>query len=139
MCRRVVGRMGVWLGARSERRPFAYTVLPLLVWMGAIYYLSAQSSLPHAPGAWWDLLLKKGAHVAAYAILQVLWWRALKRRCSPRLALGLAVLLSVLYAISDEVHQLYVPGRNGRVWDVVIDVCGVLLAASILRGQRRRE
>jgi VanZ family protein len=100
--------------------------------MGAIYYLSAQPSLPSAPDPWWDLLLKKGAHMAGYAVLMVLWWRALRLGCSERLALGLAVLFSVLYAVSDELHQLYVPGRNGSAWDVGIDTCGVLVAAGIL-------
>ena len=70
--------------------------------------------------------------MVAYAVLNVLWWRVLKLRCSLRWAVRLAVLLSTVYAISDEVHQLYVPGRNGRVGDVVIDVCGVLLAAVVL-------
>ena len=127
-CGRVVRDVDAWL----RRRPFLYDVLPLLAWMGAIYALSAQSSLPSAPDAWWDLLLKKGAHMAGYAVLTVLWWRVLSRRGAARLALALSVLFSVGYAVSDEVHQLYVPGRNGRVWDVAIDACGVLLAAAVL-------
>jgi len=106
--------------------------------MGAIYYLSAQPSLPRAPDPWWDLLVKKGAHMAAYAVLVVLWWRVLALRCSARLALELAVLLSLLYAVSDEVHQLYVPGRNGRLWDVGIDACGVLVAAGVLWVAQRK-
>jgi VanZ family protein len=100
--------------------------------MSAIFILSAQPSLPSAPDPWWDLLLKKGAHMVAYAILMVLWWRVLALRCSIRFALGLAALLSILYAVSDEVHQLYVPGRNGSAWDVGIDAGGVLIAAGIV-------
>jgi VanZ family protein len=107
--------------------------------MGAIFYLSAQSSLPQAPDPWWDTLLKKGAHMGAYAILMVLWWRALAQRCSARSALGLAALLSVLYAVSDEIHQLYVPGRNGCLWDVGIDSCGVLLAVIALWNKVRTQ
>jgi VanZ family protein len=136
---RVVRQSKAWLDARFERRPFVAYVLPLLVWMGAIYILSAQPSLPQAPDPWWDLLLKKGAHMAAYAVLMVLWWRALALRCSLRLALGLAALLSVSYAVSDEVHQLYVPGRNGSAWDVGIDACGVLVAAGVLWAVHRTE
>jgi VanZ family protein len=77
-------------------------------------------------------LVKKGAHMAAYAVLTALWWRLLALRCSTRRALALAALLSVLYAVSDEVHQLYVPGRNGSPWDVGIDACGVLVAVVFL-------
>ena len=144
MCWDVVKRSKVWLDTRLKRWPFVYYVLPLLAWMGAIYYLSAQPSLPSAPDPWWDLLLKKGAHMAGYAVLMVLWWRVLGLCCSKRLALGLAVLLSVLYAVSDEVHQLYVPGRHGSGWDVGIDACGALIAAGVLSrsafcaGRKRR-
>lgn len=134
MCWRVVRRTAACLQACLRRWPLVYDLLPLLAWMGAIYCFSAQPSLPSAPDPWWDLLPKKGAHMAAYAILTVLWWRVLARRLSVRrpLGLALALLLSLLYAVSDEVHQSYVLGRNGSVWDVGIDACGVLIAASIL-------
>jgi VanZ family protein len=107
--------------------------------MATIYAFSAQPSLPHAPAPWWDLLVKKGAHMAAYAILVVLWWRLLALRSSKRLALGLAGLLAVLYAVSDEFHQTYVPGRNGSLLDVGIDTGGVLVAAGALWMALRRE
>ena len=139
MCWRVVKRASTWLDVRFERWPFAYYVLPLLAWMGGIYVLSAQPFLPQAPNPWWDLLLKKGAHMAAYAVLAILWWRVLAQRCSTRLALGLAALFSVLYAVSDEVHQLFVPGRNGTVMDVGIDACGATIAAVVLWVVRRSE
>lgn len=139
MCGRVVRRTAAGLHARLRRWPFVYDFLPLLAWMGAIYYFSNQPSLPSAPDPWWDLLLKKGGHMAAYAILALLWWRVLVRRLSVRRSVGLALLLSLLYAISDEVHQLYVLGRNGTVWDVGIDACGVLLAAGVLWRMTRSD
>jgi VanZ family protein len=54
-------------------------------------------------------------------------------------ALGLAALFSILYAVSDEVHQLYVPGRNGSALDVGIDACGVLAGAGLTRWAQRNE
>lgn len=95
--------------------------VPLLVWMGAIYYLSAQPSdaLPDA-GAW-DLLLKKGAHFTAYGILALLAYRVCGKWKRPFLT---AFLFAVLYAISDEYHQTFVPGRNGTIIDVFIDAAG---------------
>jgi VanZ family protein len=134
----MVKRAGVRLDARLKRWPLVYYVLPLVVWMGAIYALSAQPSLPSAPNPWWDLLLKKGAHMAGYAVLAALWWRLLALRCSARRALALAALFSVLYAVSDEVHQLNVPGRNGSPWDVGIDACGVLVAVVVLWMAQKR-
>ena len=41
-------------------------------------------------------------------------------------------LLGVIYAISDEIHQLFIPGRGGRVQDVCIDSIGVFLGIFIL-------
>ena len=42
-----------------------------------------------------------------------------------------ASVLGVLYAFSDEIHQLYVPGRAGMLTDVLIDSCGVIFGVSI--------
>lgn len=107
---------------------FVRYTLPPLAWMLLIYVLSAQPTLPHAPDPLWDLLLKKVAHTAAYTVLCVLLWRALKRRVGGLGALGAAWLLTALYALSDEFHQAYVPGRHGNVLDVAIDGVGALLA-----------
>jgi VanZ family protein len=96
--------------------------------MSLIYVVSAQPTLPHASSFLLDLLLKKGAHVAEYAILFVLLWRAWAAwplRFSP---LGLTWVLTVLYAASDEFHQTFVPGRNGNVVDVLVDGTGATLA-----------
>ena len=92
--------------------------LPLLAWMALIFYFSHQpkGSLP-SYGVW-DLLVKKGAHVAAYAVLALLARRA-------GLGLGRAAALAALYAVSDEFHQTFIPGRNGAVVDVLIDLLGV--------------
>lgn len=47
-------------------------------------------------------------------------------------SLGFAIGLSVLYAISDEWHQTFVPGLGGTWVDVVIDSCGIAIAAVVL-------
>jgi VanZ family protein len=75
----------------------------------------------------WDRGLRKIAHAAEYAVLGALLARAV---ASPRLACA----LGVLYAISDEVHQAVVPGREGSPLDVAIDSIGV--AAGVLVWQR---
>ena len=102
-------------------------------WMGVIYWFSAQPKLPHAPDALMDLLLRKGAHMAEYAVLLLLWWRALSVLQRPRLAPRVATVimawtLTVLYAASDEYHQTFVPGRHGRLMDAAIDAAGASLA-----------
>ena len=51
-----------------------------------------------------------------------------------------SIMLGLVYAASDEIHQLYVPGRAGQFRDVLIDSAGVLLGICIYRAaaQRRR-
>jgi VanZ family protein len=130
------------MDACLSRRPWVYYVLPPLTWMGLIYALSAQPSLPEAPGPLIDFILKKGAHMAGYAALMALVWRALAygsraARWGQSASLVIAWTVTVLYAISDEVHQTFVPGRSGRPRDVLIDACGALLAGVVLWAARR--
>ncbi len=74
--------------------------------------------------------IRKTAHVIEYAILAAaiclpLRLRGLKRR---RLLLW-SVLATAIYAASDEIHQRFVPGRSGRLQDVLIDTLGAILGA----------
>jgi VanZ family protein len=120
---RAVERLAGW--HRTWPRPLRWA-LPV-VWMCVIYVLSAQPTLPSASSALWDVLLKKGGHMAGYAVLTLLIWQALGCR-----RLGLAWVLAVAYAASDEVHQTFVPGRNGTPVDVVVDAVGALAAAIVV-------
>lgn len=74
-------------------------------------------------------LVRKGAHMTEYAILGALlmnaWTR--QRRYAGAISAALAAFCGLLYAASDEFHQLFVPGRAGRVTDVLIDFGGVLI------------
>lgn len=45
--------------------------------------------------------------------------------------MGFALLICVLYAISDEVHQKFIPGRSGEVRDVIIDTAGASVGISV--------
>ena len=97
--------------------------LPVVAWAGLIFALSSIPDLGTGLGGW-DLVLRKLAHAAEYAVLGALLVRATQRA-------GLAVTLGVVYAVSDELHHALVPGRQGSPVDVAIDavgvVCGVLL------------
>lgn len=122
--------------------------VPAVVWMGVIFYLSAQpagESSELSKGVMQVVVktigdglsldkgmlhqgIRKGAHLGAYFILAVLVMSALeakKRKNTYQISIALAICIS--YAISDEVHQLYVPGRSGEVRDVIIDTAGASL------------
>jgi VanZ family protein len=105
-------------------------LFPPLAWMALIYLVSDRPDIPSAPAPFWDFVIKKTLHAMAYAILLGLWWRALKRdQRDPRRALLVALLITLVWAATDEWHQTFVPGRSGRARDVLIDGTGALFAA----------
>ena len=91
------------------------------------------------------LLLRKSAHFGEFSILGLLVWRML--RVLPRLVspveLGrtarMAAMLCLLYAATDEFHQLYVPNREGKVGDVLIDTCGAGVGIALIWFATRRR
>ncbi len=76
-----------------------------------------------------QFIIRKLAHLTEYGILGFLWSRALRgeERWTLRSS-AIAVLIALAVAITDEVHQSFVPSRTASPLDVVIDVCGALLA-----------
>lgn len=72
--------------------------------------------------------IRKCAHFGVYMILGLLVANGLSHNNMSRSKLILlAFLICGFYAISDEIHQLYVPGRSGQVSDVLIDSSGALV------------
>ena len=122
----------------SEKSVLRYWLPPVL-WMGVIFILSAQPSLPDYPDTLLDLILKKAAHMAEYGILTFLLWRALSRGILSRSALAIAFVVSILYAASDEYHQTFVPGRHGTLVDVGIDAIGTLVALLVVGNLKKRR
>jgi len=98
---------------------------PIVLWAAVIFALSSIPSLGTDLGVW-DTILRKGAHMTEYAILALLLFRALGSEL-PAFLFGLA------YAVSDEIHQLFVSGRHGSPLDVAIDAAGLLLGLLALR------
>jgi VanZ family protein len=71
--------------------------------------------------------VRKNAHFFAYLVQAILAINAFRRSgVYGYRSIILAAALCVTYAISDEVHQLFVPGRGGLVKDVIIDSAGVI-------------
>ena len=125
--------------------------LPSLLWMAVIFIGSHQQGLPTPHSSALDLLIKKSGHILEYGILGLLLWRACRgsyglvtvqrkgilQAQSISVAydtpapLASAVVLGALYALSDEVHQRFVPTRTGNLRDVAIDITA-LSAAVIL-------
>lgn len=67
-------------------------------------------------------VVRKSAHAVMYLVLGVLAYRVMRGHgLGDRRAVGFSILLCAVYAISDEVHQVFVPGRSGEVGDVLLD------------------
>ena len=131
-----------------QMKRYVYYVL-LVAWMGLIFYLSSEGheassgrsdAIAHTlqsigVGGSADLitfLVRKSAHSIAYFVLGCLAVNAFRThgwRVKTLCAASIAVV--VLYAISDELHQLFVPGRSGELRDVLIDSVAGLIGVGI--------
>lgn len=97
--------------------------LPLVAWMGLIFCLSAQPDLPHPSNGWLDWLMSSVAHLLLFAVLAILWARALGQGRRSWLT---ALALTLSYALSDEFHQIFVPGRHADPLDLAFDALGAV-------------
>ena len=87
-----------------------------------------------------DFLSRKGGHVVGYALLGLAYLHALvPRGGAGRRAAAFAVGLAACYGATDEIHQIYTPGRGAAVSDVLIDTVGASLGVGLrlLRQSRR--
>jgi VanZ family protein len=101
--------------------------LPAILWASLIFYLSHQSSTSLASVPLWDFILHKLAHLFVYFVLAVLLLFGFSRT-NQRLSMPLTLILCSIYAISDEVHQSFIPTRTPALSDVFIDIFGSTLA-----------
>lgn len=135
--------------------------LPLLVWMALIFFFSTgelsagNTSRIVRPVLLWlfpeiseeriafvHFLVRKCAHFTEYAILALLAARAFStssRELLRRRWFTCALVLVILYALSDEFHQTFVPSRTGSVYDSFIDITGGLTALLCRKLWRRRR
>jgi VanZ family protein len=108
--------------------------LPVFIWAGAIYLLSATPNLAVSSG-WTDFVLRKLAHAAEYFIFTFLLYRAFQGTF--RLSFIYLVIspaaIAFLYAVSDELHQYFVPTRVCSWKDVLIDAVGIAFFYVIIR------
>ena len=80
-----------------------------------------------------EVIVRKAAHIAEFGILGGLWYGYFymlpQCKFKPTAA---AFLFSLIYAVSDEVHQIFVPGRAARLYDVGFDTLGIVLGIAVV-------
>lgn len=79
-----------------------------------------------------SLIVRKLAHFSEYLILGILIYNYCLR-------FDLSVLICLFYAISDEIHQIFTPGRSCQIMDVIIDLLGAICGIIILFFYNKRK
>lgn len=121
----------------DRRRPDARSALawlPVGAWAALIFMASAQSDLVFLPDAELDLVVRKVGHAAVFGMLALLLLRAITTTTRVRRPWAWALALTILYAISDELHQGAVSGRHPSPVDVTIDAAGAVVAILAVAG-----
>ncbi len=116
----------------STRNFFRYW-LPLIAYCALIFILSSQP-LPEKVPVFFGV--DKVMHAAAWTVLGILCFRAFQSRWSqakPSAIVALSVVASVLFGISDEFHQSFVPSRTADIRDLVFDFLGSIVGSGICR------
>lgn len=134
---------------KNKKKYFLY--LLLVIWLGIIFFFSSQSgevSLKQSDtiiykitdivskkdvetkkhlSIKWTFLVRKTAHFLEYFVLGLIIYLVLDIRGIKYLQIT-AIILAILFASLDEIHQLFVVGRTAKVFDVFIDSVGATIA-----------
>ncbi len=103
----------------TKQKIFLY--IPVIIWCSVIFSLSNRPTISTVDSYAIDFALKKLAHFIEYFILGVLVYRATKN-------VWISIGFCIAYAVSDEFHQSFIPGREPRGRDVIIDSFGSITA-----------
>ncbi|OGK16609.1 hypothetical protein A2690_03265 [Candidatus Roizmanbacteria bacterium RIFCSPHIGHO2_01_FULL_39_12b] len=117
-------------------RSFLYW-MPAIVWMVFIFVLSSRQRIAVSDEPLFNFLIFKTLHVIEYAILYTLSIIALKKNAS-RNAILYGTYITIIYALTDELHQTNVPTREGIFRDVLIDSAGVAVGIFLINQLQRK-
>ena len=127
----------------KNKRELIYWIL-LIIWMIVIFIMSNQAAsisdsqsggiidilskmgldMNNIFGQLANFIVRKSAHFLEYMILALLVLNVLKLYFNMKQVVIITIVFVFLYACSDEMHQLFVQGREGAIRDVIIDTCG---------------
>ena len=134
----------------------------VVAWMGLIFSFSAQpgsdsgalsGSIVESLLQMWHALfpavsleadtlhfiIRKGAHFTVYFILGLLVARALSKSLKiDKKHVCITIIICCLYAVSDEIHQAFVPNRGPSAWDVLLDTIGSTVGTFIYAWVKRK-
>jgi len=117
--------------------------------MGIIFYMSGQVATtssglssffvepikPYAPDFSQDaitFIVRKSAHIFMYFVLGMLIFNVLRQYTqNSKKLIGFSILFAFVYAVLDELHQAFVPGRSAEPRDVLLDTIGASLGVAL--------
>ncbi len=114
----------------------AHAWLPAIAWMVFIFYLSSDRRADVSNVYSINFLFFKTLHVIFYGVLYFFIFRGFYISSGYKVNKNMytwAFILAVLYGVTDEIHQHFVPGREGRPRDVFIDSIGIFVMYSYIR------
>ncbi len=116
---------------------FVWAWGPVVVWMAIIFSFSNRQRITVSPEYILNFLFFKSLHILEYAALYILNVRALRmsQKKPSSAVFSRALIIVLLYAASDELHQTFVPTREGAVRDVIIDGIGASIVWYFLSKQ----
>jgi len=94
--------------------------IPAFIWMIVIFYFSSFPTSGVVGTSTQRFLILKSFHLIEYAILAIFIYFAINH-------FRLSLLISYLYALSDELHQFFTPGRTSKFTDTLIDLVGIII------------
>lgn len=98
--------------------------------MGIIFYFSTQQTAGIIPETVPHFIFFKTLHLLEYALLSILIFYALLKNKT-------TIIVTYLYALSDEIHQTFINGRSGRLKDTLFDIIGIIIGLIILKQLRK--
>jgi len=133
----------------KRRRTLAWAggfLIPVLAWCGLIFWVSSRTA-SQLQDATWVPALAEIAHFGAYLVLAILVWRLLASvvrssgviNVRDLVVANLTGAASFAYALSDEYHQTFVPGRAFSVEDLAVDLAGIVTGTGLALAFRYRR
>lgn len=101
--------------------------IPAIIWMGIIFYFSSRQTTGIGGDSYWTrFLILKSFHLIEYAVLFILINFALN-------SIFISIIVSYLYGVTDEIHQLFTPGRTSKFTDTLFDLSGIIIGFLVFK------
>jgi VanZ family protein len=101
-----------------------------IAWMALIYYLSSLQDPAKTTGFPFEIN-DKTMHFIFYGVLGGLVWNVVRFYRKDKL-IGYTALICGIYGLSDELHQIFVPGRSCDILDLLADILGAVIISTIV-------